>query len=93
MADDKQPSQLELFAVPSPCIGLCQSGAKGYCKGCFRSREERLYWLQVDDATRRVILDACKRRKRYYNRRKAADVSSLEAQPQQQDLFNPNAES
>ncbi|NVK54770.1 MAG: DUF1289 domain-containing protein [Alteromonadaceae bacterium] len=92
MADNKQPSQLELFTVPSPCIGLCQSGAKGYCKGCFRSREERLYWLQVDDSTRRVILDACKRRKRYYNRRKAASTSA-DLTSTQQDLFNPDAES
>lgn len=88
MADDKYPSQLEFFAVPSPCIGVCQSGPKGYCKGCFRSREERLFWLKVDDGTRRVVLDACKRRKRYYERKqrqKSGDEMNI--QYEQQDLF------
>lgn len=88
MADDKQPAQLEFFTIPSPCIGVCQSGPKGYCQGCFRSREERLYWLQIDDGTRRVILDACQRRKRYYQRRKSQSPDEAEAVPQQQDLFD-----
>lgn len=63
MAD--MPAQLEMFEVPSPCIGVCQTGERGYCVGCFRSREERLYWLQIDDATKRTILKACNRRKAY----------------------------
>ena len=87
MADDKQPAQLEFFTIPSPCIGVCQSGPKGYCQGCFRSREERLYWLQIDDGTRRVILDACKRRKRYYQRRKSQSNNQSDTQPLQQGLF------
>ena len=87
MADDKQPAQLEFFTIPSPCIGVCQSGPKGYCQGCFRSREERLYWLQIDDGTRRVILDACNRRKRYYQRRKLPSNNQSDTQPLQQDLF------
>lgn len=58
--------QLEFFEIPSPCIGVCESGPRGYCKGCFRSREERQYWFQVDDATRRHILDACRMREYRY---------------------------
>ena len=42
--------QLEFFEIPSPCIGVCQVNNKGYCKGCFRSRDERVYWHQVDNA-------------------------------------------
>lgn len=87
MADEKQPAQLEFFSIPSPCIGVCQSGPKGYCKGCFRSREERLHWLQIDDRTRRVILDACHRRKRYYQRRKSQSLHQSDPQPEQQELF------
>jgi len=41
--------QLEFFSIPSPCIGVCQANSKGYCKGCLRSREERLYWLKLTD--------------------------------------------
>ena len=56
--------QLEFFDIPSPCVGVCEAGPRGYCKGCYRSREERLYWLKVDDATRRKIISACHRRHR-----------------------------
>lgn len=90
MADNKQPAQLEFFTVPSPCIGVCQSGPKGYCKGCFRSREERLYWLQIDDATRKVILNACQRRKRYYQRKIRQDSGAEGPRPVQTDLFDEN---
>jgi len=59
-----QSQQLEFFEIPSPCIGVCESGPRGFCKGCFRSRDERLYWLKVDDATKRKIISACARRKK-----------------------------
>jgi len=56
MTDQKPPAQqLEFFEIPSPCIGVCESGPRGYCKGCYRSREERLYWLKIDDGTRRKV--------------------------------------
>ena len=34
--------QLEFFPVQSPCRGICQSDERGYCRGCMRSRDERL---------------------------------------------------
>ena len=48
-----QSKQLEFFEIPSPCVGVCESGPRGFSKGCYRSRDERLYWLKVDDATKR----------------------------------------
>ena len=42
--------QPDFFPIPSPCIGVCEANAKGYCKGCLRSREERLYWHQMTDS-------------------------------------------
>lgn len=60
----KHLQQLEFFDIPSPCIGVCEANENGYCKGCFRSREERLYWSQVDNMTKRVIIQACVRRKK-----------------------------
>jgi len=82
------PSQLEMFAVPSPCIGVCQTGERGYCVGCFRSREERLYWLQVDDSTKRTIIKACARRKAYakYKQNKKKEQNK-QLDNGQQDLF------
>ena len=78
--------QLEFFNIPSPCIGVCQSGPRGYCVGCFRSREERQHWHDVDDATKRVIVKACNRRKKSYQaRNKGKSVSDPHFQ--QGDLF------
>ena len=78
--------QLEFFEIPSPCIGMCESGERGYCVGCFRSREERLHWNQIDDNTKRIIVKACNRRKKAHlarqNKRSTNDVHF-----QQQDLF------
>ncbi|UOO81557.1 DUF1289 domain-containing protein [Uruburuella testudinis] len=48
--------QLEFFDIPSPCIGVCEANAKGYCKGCLRSREERLYWLGMTDAQKQQVM-------------------------------------
>lgn len=56
--------QLEFFDIPSPCIGVCQSGKNGFCVGCFRSRDERLYWVQVTPDVKRKIVKACQRRKK-----------------------------
>ena len=77
--------QIELFTVPSPCIGVCQSGPKGYCTGCFRSREERVNWLKIDDNTKKIINDACMRRKQSYTRRLQAknQTSTVISQPMQ----------
>ncbi len=55
--------QLEFFEIPSPCIGVCQANNKGYCKGCFRSRDERLYWLKLTAADKRQVVSLCQQRK------------------------------
>jgi predicted Fe-S protein YdhL (DUF1289 family) len=89
MAQQNPPSQLEMFAVPSPCIDVCQSGPTGFCLGCFRSREERLYWNKIDDATKRTIIKACQRRKKLALARKnKKDMHSSDEPGQgQQSLF------
>ena len=56
--------QLEFFDIPSPCVGVCIANNRGYCKGCFRSREERLYWLKLSDAQKREVVRLCAQRKR-----------------------------
>ncbi|MEH8017114.1 DUF1289 domain-containing protein [Rheinheimera muenzenbergensis] len=48
--------QLELFDLPNPCIGVCQSNSRGYCIGCLRSREERFNWHGKPVAERTHIL-------------------------------------
>lgn len=40
--------QLEFF--PSePVPGICQSDERGFCRGCFRSRDERFNWNKMSD--------------------------------------------
>lgn len=56
--------QLEFFSIPSPCIGICRADEKGYCLGCFRSREERLYWLKMSDGQKQTVLRLCRIRRR-----------------------------
>ncbi|MFT4995011.1 MAG: putative Fe-S protein YdhL (DUF1289 family) [Paraglaciecola sp.] len=63
--------QLEFFDIASPCIGVCQSGAAGYCLGCFRSREERLHWLELDQDIKSKIVKACGERKKRAGSKKA----------------------
>lgn len=56
--------QLEFFVIPSPCRGVCESNQKGYCKGCLRSRDERLYWLTFSDRQKQQVLRLCQLRRR-----------------------------
>lgn len=74
-------NQLEIFDIPSPCIGVCQVNNRGYCKGCFRSREERVHWFEVDNITRHKIIEACKARKKRVLAKKRQD--ELQARKQE----------
>lgn len=55
--------QLEFFIVPSPCVGWCQLNQKGYCVGCYRSRQERFEWNQLNDTQKKDIIRLCRHRK------------------------------
>ncbi|MGS0674361.1 DUF1289 domain-containing protein [Shewanella sp. 30m-9] len=69
--------QLEFFEIPSPCIGVCQSDARGYCKGCLRNRNERFNWLEFSDAQKYDVIRLCQQRKR---RRQLALFKARKAQ-------------
>ena len=56
--------QLEFFDVPSPCIGVCQSDDKGYCKGCFRTRDERQNWITLNIEDKQKVVKRCQQRKK-----------------------------
>jgi predicted Fe-S protein YdhL (DUF1289 family) len=55
--------QTELFPVPNPCIGVCQSNTKGYCMGCLRSRTERQNWNDLMPAEKMRVIEICDIRK------------------------------
>lgn len=83
--------QLEFFEIPSPCIGVCEANNRGYCKGCFRSRDERLYWLKLSEADKRQVVRLCQQRKARVLRAKQAALQAdkpVAEQPEQPNIFD-----
>ena len=85
--------QIELFSIPNPCVGVCESNRLGYCRGCLRSREERFNWhTKTQTEQRRIIERLAKRKQRVLNQLKqrqlvhdeSRTVPNIELQP---DLF------
>ncbi|PCI61820.1 MAG: DUF1289 domain-containing protein [Gammaproteobacteria bacterium] len=89
--------QLEFFDVPSPCIGICQSDTKGYCLGCFRTREERQNWIDLSNDDKQKVIKRCitrKRRKDTKNKPKehkiaVQDITENDLELQQPSLLDP----
>lgn len=82
--------QLEFFEIPSPCVGVCEVNNRGYCKGCFRSRDERLYWLKLSATDKRQVVRLCQQRKLRVMRAKAEALKegrSTEGEVSQSSLF------
>ncbi|WP_152086733.1 DUF1289 domain-containing protein [Pseudoalteromonas sp. A25] len=73
--------QIEIFEIPSPCKGICQVNNRGYCKGCYRSREERFAWNTLSNAQKRKVIVLCQQRYKRY----LANKNKLEGQNKQQN--------
>ncbi|WP_159566423.1 DUF1289 domain-containing protein [Budvicia diplopodorum] len=76
--------QLEFFDIPSPCRGICQSDARGYCLACLRSREERFHWTIMSNSQKRDVLRLCHQRQLARNRK---SVDKNNSDPQHPTLF------
>lgn len=76
--------QLEFFEIPSPCRGICQTNEQGYCRGCYRTRDERFGWLKFADAEKRNIIRLCRQR---YLRAASKKVIQEDEITSQQQLF------
>lgn len=44
-------------AVLTPCVGVCEVGADGYCLGCARTLDEIAAWGGMPEAERRRLMD------------------------------------
>lgn len=75
--------QLELFPIPNPCRGICQTDQRGYCLGCLRNRDERFRWMSLSDAEKRQVLRLCYQRALRMQRNQAAEPPP----PSQPGLF------
>jgi predicted Fe-S protein YdhL (DUF1289 family) len=47
----------------SPCINICSLDEQGYCRGCYRSRDEIANWMSMTPAQQRAVLDATDQRR------------------------------
>ncbi len=74
--------QIEFFEIKNPCLGICENGPRGYCRGCFRSREERQHWNILEQSVKYKVIKACAQRKRRYNMKKLHEVDSNDLSPQ-----------
>jgi len=43
--------------VLTPCIGVCELDAQGYCTGCFRNTDEIARWSTLDDNERLRLMN------------------------------------
>lgn len=86
-------SQGELFDIESPCINICKWNNRGYCLGCFRSRDERFHWLKFSDFQRQKIINLCDKRKSKVNNNKLKRQLQSELDTVQLDFFEPPLES
>jgi predicted Fe-S protein YdhL (DUF1289 family) len=81
--------QLEFFPVPNPCVGVCDSDEKGYCKGCMRKRSERFAWQTMSIAEQKHIVKLCMLRYRRKQKTAATEKSksATTTTNPQQDMF------
>lgn len=78
--------QPDFFAIPSPCVGVCKMNGKGYCVGCWRSREERLYWLHMTDGQKHQVMRLIALRRRKVQTAVWEKAQPQEEAPEQNDL-------
>ena len=47
----------------SPCINICSLDEQGYCRGCYRSREEIAAWTCMTPAQQWAVVHATEQRR------------------------------
>jgi len=80
--------QIEIFEIPSPCIDICESNARGFCLGCYRSRDERFRWLKMDTTEKKKVLVLCQQRKKRHQQKLAASKTNLVVKGSEQNGFD-----
>ncbi|WP_394176794.1 DUF1289 domain-containing protein [Thalassotalea litorea] len=83
--------QLEFFDIPSPCRGVCKSDNRGYCQGCFRTREERFGWLNLSNADKQRVIKLCLQREKRRNHPKKIESDTSDLPPVQASLLDSPA--
>ncbi len=84
-----QDLQLDFFDIPSPCRGVCKSDDKGYCQGCFRTREERFGWEELNNSEKKKVIKRCLQREKRRNAPVKEKVAEAEPDIVQPSLLDP----
>ncbi len=81
--------QGQLFHTPNPCRSICTVNNKGFCKGCFRSREERFHWNEFTEYQKHLVVQLCQvREKRVEAARRKKLLQDAQNQAQQKAQFD-----
>jgi predicted Fe-S protein YdhL (DUF1289 family) len=81
--------QGEFFDTPNPCRSICTVNNKGFCKGCFRSREERFHWNEFSEYQKHLVVQLCQgREKRVEAARRKKLLQEAQAKEQQKAQFD-----
>lgn len=84
--------QGQLFHTPNPCRSICAVNNKGFCKGCFRSREERFHWNEFTEYQKHLVVQLChvreKRIEAARRKKMLQDEQNKAQQEAQFDLFD-----
>jgi predicted Fe-S protein YdhL (DUF1289 family) len=81
--------QGEFFQTPNPCRSICTVNNKGFCKGCFRSREERFHWHDFTEYQKHLVVQICQgREKRVDAARHKKILQEAQAKEQQKAQFD-----
>lgn len=81
--------QGQLFHTPNPCRSICAVNNKGFCKGCFRSREERFHWNEFTEYQKHLVVQLCHvREKRIEAARRKKMLQDEQNKAQQEAQFD-----
>ena len=59
----------------SPCIGVCEMGEHGFCKGCFRDQDEITDWMHMSKEFKLIVLSELSDRRKEYESQDPIDYS------------------
>ncbi|CCK77228.1 MAG: DUF1289 domain-containing protein [Oleispira antarctica] len=81
--------QGEFFTTPNPCRSICTVNNKGFCKGCYRSREERFHWNEFTEYQKHLVVQLCYvREKRVDAARRKKRLQEAQEKAQQEAQFD-----
>jgi predicted Fe-S protein YdhL (DUF1289 family) len=54
---------MTLVAPVSPCINICSLDPEGFCRGCYRTRDEIAGWIRMGAEQQWAVIRACDERR------------------------------